>query len=59
MIGQSLPMRRIMRLIERVASSDLPVLITGETGKEITAQLIHQLSSRRNGPSACQLRRDS
>jgi two-component system, NtrC family, response regulator AtoC len=52
MIGQSLPMRRIMSLIERVASSDLPVLITGETGtgKEVTAQLIHQLSSRRNGP---------
>jgi len=52
MIGQSLPMRRIMSLIERVASSDLPVLITGETGtgKEITAQLIHQLSLRRNGP---------
>jgi two-component system, NtrC family, response regulator HydG len=52
MIGQSVPMRRIMRLIERIASSDVPVLITGEsgTGKEITAQLIHKLSSRRDGP---------
>jgi DNA-binding NtrC family response regulator len=41
MIGQSVPMRRIMSLIERVASSDVPVLITGEggTGKESTAQL--------------------
>jgi len=52
MIGQSVPMRRIMSLIERIACSDVPVLITGEsgTGKEVTAQLIHKLSSRRNGP---------
>ncbi len=52
MIGQSVPMRRIMSLIERIASSDVPVLITGEsgTGKEITAQLIHNLSSRKDGP---------
>ncbi len=41
-----------MSLIERIASSDVPVLITGEsgTGKEITAQLIHHLSSPKDGP---------
>jgi len=52
MIGQSAPMRQLMSLIERVAFSDVPVLITGEsgTGKEVTAQLIHELSSRKNGP---------
>ncbi len=52
MIGQSVPMRQLMSLIERVASSDVPVLITGEsgTGKEVTAQLIHKLSLRRDGP---------
>ena len=52
MIGQSVPMRQLMSLIERVASSDVPVLITGEsgTGKEDTAQLIHKLSSRNDGP---------
>ena len=52
MIGQSVPMRRIMSLIERIASSDVPVLITGESGtaKEITAQLIHKLSSHKDGP---------
>ncbi len=52
MIGQSVPMRQLMSLIERVASSDVPVLITGEsgTGKEDTAQLIHKLSSRSDGP---------
>ena len=62
MIGQSVPMRRIMSLIERVASSDVPVLITGEsgTGKEITAQLIHKLSSRKGrSVPARQLCRDS
>jgi transcriptional regulator with GAF, ATPase, and Fis domain len=52
MIDQSAPMRRIISLIERVARSDVSVLITGETGtgKEITAQSIHQLSSRKEGP---------
>lgn len=52
MLGQSVPMRQLMSLIERVASADVPVLITGEsgTGKEVTAQLIHKLSSRREGP---------
>src|SRR6266849_1813442 len=52
MLGQSVPMRQLMSLIERVASADVPVLITGEsgTGKEVTAQLIHKLSSRRDGP---------
>jgi transcriptional regulator with PAS, ATPase and Fis domain len=52
MLGQSVPTRQLMSLIERVASADVPVLITGEsgTGKEVTAQLIHKLSSRRDGP---------
>lgn len=50
MIGQSVPMRRIMSRIERVAPSDFPVLITGAsgTGKELTAKLIHQLSRRKD-----------
>ena len=52
MIGQSVPMRRIMKWIERVAPSDFPVLITGEsgTGKEETAKLIHGLSRRKDAP---------
>lgn len=52
MIGQSSPMRRIMSRIERIAPSDVPVLISGEsgTGKEGTARLIHQLSRRKEGP---------
>jgi transcriptional regulator with PAS, ATPase and Fis domain len=52
MIGQSSPMRRIMSRIERIAPSDVPVLISGEsgTGKEGTARLIHKLSRRKDGP---------
>jgi transcriptional regulator with AAA-type ATPase domain len=39
MIGHSVPMRRLMNLIDRTASSNLPAIITGETGtgKEVTA----------------------
>ena len=38
--------------LEKVASSDCIVLITGETGvgKDIVADAVHQLSSRRTGP---------
>ncbi len=32
MIGHSVTMRRLMNLIERTATSTLPVIITGETG---------------------------
>ncbi len=51
MIGHSVSMRRIMGLIERTAPSNLPVIITGETGtgKEITAKAIHDRSGR-TGP---------
>jgi two-component system response regulator AtoC len=52
MIGRSPAMREIYKTIGRVADSDASVLITGETGtgKELAAYLIHQFSSRRNGP---------
>ena len=45
-------MREVYQTIERVASSDLCILITGEhgTGKEWIAQSIHQLSPRAHGP---------
>jgi len=52
MIGRSPAMRETYKTIGRVADSDASVLITGETGtgKELAANLIHQFSSRRNGP---------
>lgn len=43
---------RLFTLIRRLAGSDLPVLITGETGtgKEIAALAVHDWSGRRTGP---------
>ena len=51
-IGSSSAMQSVFRLIEKFAPSSETVLITGETGvgKELTARLIHQNSSRRDKP---------
>jgi DNA-binding NtrC family response regulator len=48
---QYAPLQAVLEMIERVAPSDSPVLITGEsgTGKEIVAHLLHRLSGR-TGP---------
>lgn len=44
----STEMRKLLSTIKRVAPTDLPVLIAGETGtgKEIVAQEVHELSKR-------------
>ncbi len=51
-IFQSAAMKAVVRTIERVAPSDVSILITGEsgTGKEVVADLIHNLSPRNKGP---------
>lgn len=48
LIGSSQPMVEAYRLIEQIAPSGLPVLITGEsgTGKELVARAVHKLSPR-------------
>jgi transcriptional regulator with GAF, ATPase, and Fis domain len=48
MIGDSPPMRALASLIEKIAPSDVPVLIQGETGtgKELVARAIHAESRR-------------
>jgi two-component system response regulator PilR (NtrC family) len=52
LLGRSEPMRRIVDLIHRIASTRTTVLITGEsgTGKERIARAIHDLSDRASKP---------
>ena len=47
-IGESSAMLKIFDIIDRVAMSDVPVLVTGEsgTGKELVAKAIHSKSLR-------------
>ena len=50
--GRSDAMQEVRLKIDRIASTVVPVLIRGEsgTGKEIIAKLLHQRSSRKQGP---------
>lgn len=52
LIGRSPAMQEVYRVIARVISNDLTVLIAGEsgTGKELVARAIHDLGRRRSGP---------
>jgi DNA-binding NtrC family response regulator len=51
-VFQSNAMKQVLRAIERIAPSDVSVLIAGEsgTGKEVVADLVHNLSPRHKGP---------
>ncbi|MCL4813446.1 MAG: sigma-54 dependent transcriptional regulator [Vicinamibacteraceae bacterium] len=51
-IGESDAARKLMQVVEQVASSSATVLLTGEsgTGKELVADAIHRLSPRRDNP---------
>ncbi len=49
LIGDSPPMREVLRLVERIAPTSSTVLIQGETGtgKELIARAIHRRSGRK------------
>lgn len=51
LIGRSAAFLEVMKLVGRVAATELPVLITGEsgTGKELVARAIHRRSPRTAG----------
>jgi two-component system, NtrC family, response regulator GlrR len=52
LIGNSAPMLALYSLLRRASATDSTVLIEGETGtgKEVTAQAIHDAGVRRDGP---------
>ena len=51
-IGANFGLRQVMELVRHVAPQSSPVMLQGETGtgKEMIANAIHNLSSRKNGP---------
>ncbi len=50
MLGESRPIREVRRLLTKLAPTESPVLIRGETGtgKELVARTLHQQSQRRD-----------
>jgi DNA-binding NtrC family response regulator len=52
MIGQSAPIKRLFKEIDKVAPTKASVLITGQsgTGKELISRAIHRLSARKDAP---------
>jgi len=50
-VFHSAAMREVVRTVERIAASDVAVLLTGEsgTGKEVIADLLHTFSPRSKG----------
>ena len=51
-VGESEPLKKVLREVEKVAPSDSSVIITGEsgTGKELVARAIHSNSPRKYFP---------
>jgi DNA-binding NtrC family response regulator len=51
-VGSSVEMRRLYGLCARIATSEVPVIIEGETGtgKELLAESLHAASARASGP---------
>ena len=52
LVGKSVPMQGIYRLVARLLNTDLPILVSGEsgTGKSLIAKVLHSYSDRRTLP---------
>ncbi|MFT7589619.1 MAG: two-component system response regulator AtoC [Limisphaerales bacterium] len=52
LIGESPALRKLFRLMEKAASSDINVVVTGETGtgKEVVSKAVHYASNRKEKP---------
>ncbi len=52
LVGRTAAMQALYRLVAKVMNTDLPVLVTGEsgTGKSLIARAIHDFSDRRSQP---------
>ena len=52
LLGESLAMREVFGLLEKISPTDATVIITGETGtgKELVAKAVHAASNRAKGP---------
>jgi DNA-binding NtrC family response regulator len=52
MIGESEAMKKVREMIDRVATTEAKILITGDngTGKELVARLLHEKSTRAGSP---------
>ncbi|HEX9051385.1 MAG TPA: sigma-54 dependent transcriptional regulator [Anaeromyxobacter sp.] len=51
-VGKSQAMKDVVSILERIAPSDVPILIEGEsgTGKDLLARAAHAMSTRASGP---------
>ena len=52
LVGKSVPMQGVYRLVARLMNTDLPILVSGEsgTGKSLISKVLHSFSDRRNLP---------
>lgn len=51
-IGESTPLKQLLAMVDRIAPTQVTVLIQGEsgTGKELIARRLHDMSDRKNNP---------